>query len=260
MSLVIHIIPAFEDNYFWLFHQANKRTAFVVDPGDAQPVLKYLSEHDLQLAGILITHHHPDHTGGIKTLLANQDVPVYGPDSVNIPQISHPLYEGDRIHLAGTSFSVLEIPGHTLDHIAFTASPEGQSPLVFCGDTLFTAGCGRIFEGSAEQMYQSLQKLAALPDATRIYCAHEYTLSNLAFATAVEPTNQVLQDKMTTDEEKRQLGLPTVPSTLAIERETNPFLRCHLSTLALAASRHSASEVTDPVEVLREIRLWKDTF
>ena len=260
MPLVIHTIPAFQDNYLWLFHQEGKRAAFVVDPGDAQPVLDCLKQNDLELAGILITHHHPDHTGGIKALLANNDVPVYGPDSANIPQISHRLYEGDCISLADTNFSVLEIPGHTLDHIAYTASPEGESPLVFCGDTLFTAGCGRIFEGSAEQMYQSLQKLAALPDATRIYCAHEYTLSNLAFAATVEPTSQALQDKTAADEKKRQQGLPTVPSTLAIERETNPFLRCHLSPLALAASQHSARELSDPVEVMREIRLWKDTF
>jgi hydroxyacylglutathione hydrolase len=260
MPLVIHTIPAFQDNYLWLFHQEGDRAAFVVDPGDAQPVLDCLVQNNLELAGILITHHHPDHTGGINALLANNDVPVYGPDSNNIPQISHRLYEGDCINLAETNFSVLEIPGHTLDHIAFAASPEGQSPLVFCGDTLFTAGCGRIFEGSAEQMYQSLQKLAALPDATRIYCAHEYTLSNLAFATAVEPTNQVLQDKTAADEEKRQQGLPTVPSTMAIERKTNPFLRCHLPSLALAASQHSSRELSDPAEVMREIRLWKDTF
>lgn len=260
MPLVIHTIPAFQDNYLWLFHDSDKRAAFVVDPGDAQPVLDCLKENNLELAGILITHHHPDHTGGIKDLLANNNVPVYGPDSANIPQISHRLYEGDCINLADTNFSVLEIPGHTLDHIAFTASPREQNPLVFCGDTLFTAGCGRIFEGSAEQMYQSLQKLAALPDATRIYCAHEYTLSNLAFATAVEPTSRALQDKTTADEGKRQQGLPTVPSTLAIERETNPFLRCHLSPLALAASQHSARELSDPVEVMREIRLWKDSF
>ena len=260
MPLVIHTIPAFQDNYLWLFHGSDKRAAFVVDPGDAQPVLDCLKENNLELAGILITHHHPDHTGGIKDLLANNNVPVYGPDSANIPQISHRLYEGDCINLADTNFSVLEIPGHTLDHIAFTASPQEQNPLVFCGDTLFTAGCGRIFEGSAEQMYQSLQKLAALPDATRIYCAHEYTLSNLAFATAVEPTSRALQDKTAADEGKRQQGLPTVPSTLAIERETNPFLRCHLSPLALAASQHSARELSDPVEVMREIRLWKDSF
>ena len=260
MPLVVHTIPAFEDNYLWLFHQADQRAAFVVDPGEAQPVLDCLKQNNLELSGILITHHHPDHTGGIKDLLTNNDVPVYGPDSANIPQISHRLYEGDCIRLADTDFSVLEIPGHTLDHIAYTASPEGQSPLVFCGDTLFTAGCGRMFEGSAEQMYQSLQKLAALPDATRIYCAHEYTLSNLAFATAVEPTSQALIDKTAADEEKRQQGLPTVPSTLAIERETNPFLRCHLAPIALAASRHSARKLSDPVDVMREIRLWKDTF
>ncbi len=260
MPLVIHTIPAFEDNYLWLFHQADKRAAFVVDPGDAQPVINCLKAHDLELAGILITHHHPDHTGGIKALLANHDVPVYGPDSVNIPQINHRLYEGDSINLAGNNFSVLEIPGHTLDHIAYTTSPEGESPLVFCGDTLFTAGCGRIFEGSAEQMYQSLQKLAALPDATRIYCAHEYTLSNLAFATTVEPSSQALKNKVAADEKKRELGQPTVPSTLAIERETNPFLRCHLPSLALAASQHTDRKLNDPVEVMREIRLWKDTF
>jgi len=260
MPLNIHTIPAFQDNYFWLFHQVDQRAAFVVDPGDAQPILDCLREHDLDLAGILITHHHPDHTGGVKTLLAHADVPVYGPDSANIPQISHRLYEGDQLTLADTTFTVLEIPGHTLDHIAYTASPDEQSPLVFCGDTLFTAGCGRIFEGTAEQMHQSLQKLAALPDATRIYCAHEYTLSNLAFAAAVEPNSPALQAKTASDEKRRQLGLPTVPSTLAIERETNPFLRCHLPALALAASEHCGSPLNDAVAVMREIRLWKDHF
>ncbi|MEZ0122285.1 MAG: hydroxyacylglutathione hydrolase [Candidatus Reddybacter sp.] len=260
MPLVIHTIPAFQDNYLWLFHQAGQRAAFVVDPGDAQPVLDCLQKHGLDLAGILITHHHPDHTGGIKALLSHYDAPVYGPDSRNIPQISHRLQEGDEITLADTIFTVLEIPGHTLDHIAYTASPEAQSPLVFCGDTLFTAGCGRIFEGTAQQMYQSLQKLVTLPDETRIYCAHEYTLSNLAFATAVEPASQALKDKTADDTEKRQQGLPTVPSTLGIERETNPFLRCHLPSLALAASQYCARELSDPIEVMREIRLWKDNF
>jgi len=260
MPLIIHTIPAFQDNYLWLFHQAGEREAFVVDPGDAQPVLECLEKHNLDLAGILITHHHPDHTGGIKTLLSHYNTPVYGPDSPNIPQISQRLYEGDSLFLAGITFSVLEIPGHTLDHIAYTALPEGQSPLVFCGDTLFTAGCGRIFEGTAEQMYQSLQKLAALPGTTQVYCAHEYTLSNLAFADAVEPNNLALQAKTTEDKNKRQQGLPTVPSTLEIERQTNPFLRCHLPSLALAASQHSSSQLSDPIDVMREIRLWKDSF
>ncbi|OUS13133.1 hydroxyacylglutathione hydrolase [Gammaproteobacteria bacterium 53_120_T64] len=260
MTLIIHTIPAFQDNYLWLFHQSGERAAFVVDPGDAQPVLECLARHDLELAGILITHHHPDHTGGIKDLLAHFDAPVYGPNSAHIPQITQQVGEGDRITLAGARFSVLEIPGHTLDHIAYHAAPEDESPLVFCGDTLFSAGCGRLFEGSPEQMHQSLQKLAALPDTTQIYCAHEYTLSNLAFATAVEPDSKALQEKTAADTTKRQQGLPTVPSTLSIERETNPFLRCHLPTVVQAAMQHSACQLQSPAEVLREIRLWKDNF
>ena len=260
MALVIHTVPAFQDNYLWLFHQSGQRDAFAVDPGDAQPILQCLKKHDLTLAGILITHHHPDHTGGIKALLAHCDVPVYGPDSANIPQVTQPLYEGDHITLADTQFTVLEIPGHTLDHIAYSASPEDQNPVVFCGDTLFTAGCGRIFEGTAAQMYRSLQKLAALPANTAIYCAHEYTLSNLAFAAAVEPDNSALQKKIVDATKKREQGLPTVPSTLSIELETNPFLRCHLPSLALAASQHEASALSEPAEVMAAIRRWKDNF
>ncbi|OUS10288.1 hydroxyacylglutathione hydrolase [Gammaproteobacteria bacterium 54_18_T64] len=260
MPLIIHTIPAFQDNYLWLFHLSGERAAFVVDPGDALPVLKCLEQHDLELAGILITHHHPDHTGGIKALLTQYDVPVYGPDSANIPQITQQLGEGDNITLAGTNFSVLEIPGHTLDHIAYHAAPNGGNPLVFCGDTLFSAGCGRLFEGSPQQMYQSLQKLAALPDATQIYCAHEYTLSNLAFATAVEPDSQALKEKIVADTQKREQGLPTIPTTLGIERETNPFLRCHLPPVAQAATQHGARQLQSPIEVLQEIRLWKDNF
>lgn len=260
MALVIHTIPAFEDNYLWLFHEEGHRAAYVVDPGDAQPIEDALKRLDLDLAGILVTHHHPDHTGGINRLLSMTKVPVYGPDSASIPQVSHTLTEGERITLANTQFTVLEIPGHTLDHIAYVAKPVGQDPLVFCGDTLFTAGCGRIFEGTAAQMYQSLEKLNQLPEDTLIYCAHEYTLNNLAFASALEPHNQAIQSKVTEDIQKRQKNIPTVPSTIKVERETNPFLRSLIPAVIQAASEHCGRILSEPVEVLGAVRLWKDNF
>ena len=260
MALVIHTIPAFQDNYLWLFHQSDSKEAFVVDPGDAHVVHEKLKALGLTLGGILITHHHPDHTGGINALLNTYAVPVYGPHSPHIPQIDQPQSQGSRITLADTSFTVLEIPGHTLDHIAFFAEPTNEAPLVFAGDTLFTAGCGRIFEGTAEQMYTSLEKLNALPSNTRVYCAHEYTLSNLAFAAAVEPDNAAIQNKITTDTAKRAANTPTVPSTLKVERETNPFLRCSSPHVIAAANNRVEQELKQAVDVLREIRHWKDNF
>lgn len=215
-------IPAFSDNYIWLLAQEGK--AWVVDPGDAEPVLDTLAKEKLKLAGILITHHHDDHTGGIAELLQHFDIPVYGPhDSPACKVISQPLHDGDSIHLGSMNFSVMAVPGHTLDHIAFYSAAE---KILFCGDTLFSGGCGRVFEGTYEQMYNSLLKLLALPDDTRICCAHEYTLSNLRFALTVEPDNQDLVEYQQRCERLRQKDQPTLPSTIQQEKRINPFLRC----------------------------------
>lgn len=253
-------VPAFQDNYFWLFHTEGSNQAYVVDPGEAEPVLAALKHKGLQLAGILITHHHWDHTGGIDQLLTSFDVPVYGPKSQNIRQITHTLRQGDTLSLSEElQFQVLEVPGHTLDHLAYFC-PESTQPLLFCGDTLFAGGCGRLFEGSAEQMHHSLSKLAELPTATAVYCAHEYTLSNLAFAQAVEGSNTKLIERINREEQKRSQQQPTVPSTIGLELATNPFLRCAESSVIDSVQSREGCEFDSPAEVLAAVRRWKDNF
>ncbi len=258
--LQVYPVAAFHDNYLWLFHRDGERRAYIVDPGDAAPVERALAARDLELAGILITHHHPDHTGGIDRLLDLYPVPVYGPDSDGIPQITHRLRQDDQLSLGERlQFRVIEVPGHTLDHIAyFHAGPE--APLLFCGDTLFAGGCGRLFEGSAAQMFGSLGKLARLPGDTRVYCAHEYTLANLEFALAVEPENTQLQRRLLAEQAKRRDNRPTVPSTIALELATNPFLRSHEPAVIAAAAAHAGSALHEPAQVLGAVRAWKDSF
>jgi hydroxyacylglutathione hydrolase len=259
--LKIEAIAAFNDNYIWLFRDTNTRAAWVVDPGDAAPVMKTLQEKDLQLAGILITHHHSDHVGGVAQLRAHYDVPVYGPSNTPASGITQPLREGEHINAAGCEFGVIEIPGHTLDHIAyFCAAPVGHVPFVFCGDTLFAGGCGRVFEGTLPMMYASLQKIAQLPAATQIYCAHEYTLSNLKFALAVEPNNKNLQQRQNVDQEKRKRSEATVPSTLDIELATNPFLRCEEPLVRHAAERFCGRHPQSNADTFAVLRGWKDNF
>ncbi len=223
---MIHIepIPAFNDNYIWCISDDTSRKAAVVDPGDAAPVEQALLDRQLELSAILITHHHFDHTGGIEQLIKHRNIPVYGPENDAVALINHRLNERSTLSLFGLNFSVLEIPGHTLDHIALYCADTGLGyPVVFCGDTLFAGGCGRIFEGDPAMMLNSLHKLAALPAATRVYCAHEYTLGNLSFANAVEPDNDALNERIRTDSKRRQDNIPTVPSVLATEFATNPF-------------------------------------
>ena len=246
-------VSAFRDNYVWTLRRG--KHAAVVDPGEAAPVLDYLGREGLVLAAILATHHHADHVGGIAELRKKYQVPVYGPKGEPIATLTHPVSEGDRVSVPelGVSFSVLDIPGHTRAHIAYYGSGA-----LFCGDTLFACGCGRLFEGSAQQMYASLQKLAALPDDTKVYCGHEYTLANIGFAKNVEPRNAALASREGRDREKRAAGRPTVPSTLREEKATNPFLRCREPAVVESVNKYLGARVADPVQVFAAIREWKN--
>lgn len=260
--LEITPIPAFHDNYIWLITEGNH--AVVVDPGDASPVIAYLQRERLSLSAILITHHHRDHTGGVAQLLASAaaPLPVYGPAAESIPGLTHPLSQGDRITPPdlGCEFQVLDIPGHTAGHIAFFAAPDGIAPVLFCGDTLFSGGCGRLFEGSPEQMQASLDKLAALPAASRIYCAHEYTLANLRFAIAVEPGNAELRRYLADVEHKRAQDRITLPSTVQQELLINPFLRSDQQSVRDAAETFIGRSLNSRTEVFATVRSWKDNF
>lgn len=251
-------IPAFRDNYIWALRSG--RFAAVVDPGDAAPVLAWLDENNVELSAILATHHHADHVGGVEALCARHDVPVFGPAHETIPQRTHALGEGDRIDVPGVALSlaVLDIPGHTAGHIAYCRTP--CDPLLFCGDTLFAAGCGRLFEGTPGEMWSSLSKLAALPPATRVYCGHEYTLANLRFAAAVEPRNEDIRARIAHERDKRERGLPTLPSTIGAELATNPFLRASLPNVMACAADHAGHPVTDAVAAFAALRTWKDGF
>ncbi len=259
----ISAIAALESNYYWLLEpEVGQGWGYLVDVGDAEPVLRTLEHRQVALRGVIVTHHHWDHTDGLEQLLRHHPVPVYGPHSERIPQITHPLAGGDRLQLPGIDFEVLAIPGHTLDHLAYLHRPAHGVPLLFCGDTLFAAGCGRLFEGTPAQMLTSLNTLAALPDDTLIYCGHEYTLANLAFAAAVEPDNPAIAARRRDAQRLRDQGLPTLPSTLAQEKASNPFLRCHLTSVAASAARHlgQCDPLDSAVEVFAAIRRWKDSF
>jgi len=249
-------IPAFADNYIWLLEQ-DGRTA-VVDPGDAQPVLAYLQGAGLKLDVVLATHHHNDHVGGIPALLARFDVPVYGPANEQIPSRTHAMREGDRARLwDAVAFDVLDIPGHTAGHIAYTGTFGGDR-VVFCGDTLFACGCGKLFEGTPPQMWSSLQKLAALPPETRVYCGHEYTMSNIRFAKMADPGNPVLVQREAREQAKRARNEPTLPSTIGDELATNPFLRADRPELRVTAQGHAGSPIRDAVASFAALREWKN--
>ncbi len=262
MTVKIRPIPAFNDNYIWLLQQDNNPSVCVVDPGDATPVLALLTAQGLTLESILITHHHADHIGGVAQLQAAfPAVQVYGPQSAKIHCLNHTLKQDQTVTVLGVDFTVLEVPGHTLDHIAYFASASDQHPpILFCGDTLFAAGCGRIFEGTAPMMLASLQKLSGLDASTRVYCAHEYTLANLRFALAAEPDNQDLQERMATSTRVRQAHKPTLPSTIDWENRTNPFLRCHKEVIAQTVAAHCGVEVQDTTTTFAQLRAWKDNF
>jgi len=250
-------IPAFSDNYIWCLYDDQSLDAFVVDPGDAAPVTDWLEQSSLNLVGILITHHHPDHTGGLAKLLSVLDIPVYGPNNPKISQISNVVGDATKLSILGLEFRVIAVPGHTLDHIAYYNQAED---ILFCGDTLFAGGCGRVFEGNPAMMLQSLNTLAALPPQTRVCCAHEYTMANLHFASAVESSNLALAERMKNDQLKRDKGCPTVPSTIEMELNTNPFLRCDYPAIHQSAKRQSGKTPADATETFAVIRAWKDSF
>jgi hydroxyacylglutathione hydrolase len=250
-------VPAFNDNYLWLIH--NGVHAAVVDPGDAVPIRAALNAHNLSLVAILLTHHHADHVGGVQNLLQHAEVPVFGPRSENIAGVTQALAEGDQVQIPQLPLhlSVLEVPGHTSGHIAYVAAREHW---LFCGDTLFAGGCGRLFEGTPAQMVSSLAKLTNLPDDTQVYCAHEYTIANLRFAHAAEPDNQALVARIAVEQAKRDRGLPTVPSTIGLEKATNPFLRYRERRIVEGLQRAGRLQGDEPVAAFAALRTWKNDY
>jgi len=256
--LEVSPVRAFSDNYIWLIHApAAREEVVVVDPGDARPVQAALEQHGLRLRAVLATHHHPDHVGGVRELAARHGVPVFGPARETMPCDVRPLADGDVVNLADLSveFQVMDVPGHTAGHIAY----HGHGAL-FCGDTLFSAGCGRLFEGTPAQMLRSLERIAALPDQTRVFCAHEYTLSNLRFAAAVEPGNADVLASLEAARALRDRDAITLPSHLGLERRINPFLRCREPAVRAAAEAHAGRNLPEVVDVFATVRAWKDGF
>jgi hydroxyacylglutathione hydrolase len=250
-------LPAFSDNYIWMLHDGHK--ALVVDPGEAQPVLDALRREGLLLESILVTHHHADHTGGVDELRDSTGARVYGPAGEEMPEPLARLSGGDICTSMGLRFQVLDVPGHTAGHIAFYCEAMDGAPLLFCGDTLFSGGCGRLFEGTPAQMLASLDSLSALPDTTRVCCTHEYTLSNLKFASAVEPENADLQQYLAHCQQLRTQDFPTLPSNLALERKINPFLRSRLPTVVAAVAQHDATMALRD-GTFATLRQWKNDY
>jgi hydroxyacylglutathione hydrolase len=248
----ILLIPAFKDNYIWLLVRDGR--AAVVDPGDAAPVIAELAARQLSLETILITHHHADHQGGVADLVERWQPRVFGPGDESITACTDPLFGGERIEVLGQSVDVLAVGGHTRGHIAYYVPGA-----VFCGDTLFGAGCGRLFEGTPAQMSASLDRLAALPDDTLVYCAHEYTEANLRFALAVEPNNADIHERVARVAALRARGLSSVPSTLGEEKATNPFLRCGEPAVIAAGMAHAAVD-PEKVAIFAAIRGWRNNF
>lgn len=248
-------IPAFKDNYIWALVAESR--VLVVDPGEASPVAAFLDQSNCRLSGILLTHHHADHIGGVSDLLATWDVPVFGPADPRMPMVTRVVTEGERFALApfAGELSVLAVPGHTDSHIAYRLGTR-----LFCGDTLFSAGCGRLLGGTAPELFASLTRLAALPDDTEVYCTHEYTLANLRFAQAADPANPDVLARQQECEALRARGLPTLPARLAAERTYNPFLRCTTPAVRQSVEAHAEQPLDSPLAVFTALRQWKDVF
>lgn len=254
----IDALPAFNDNYIWLLQDESNQRCAVVDPGDAAPVRAWLAAHPgWQLSDILITHHHNDHVGGVAELKEATGARVFGPASEKIPARDEALSGEERIEVLGLNLQVIAVPGHTLGHLAYY---QADQHLLFCGDTLFAAGCGRLFEGTPQQMYQSLSRLAALPEQTLVYCTHEYTLSNLRFAQAVEPNNAQIATRLAEVTRWRENGQISLPSNIALELATNPFLRTDDADVIASAARCDDRPQDQPAAVFASLRAWKDRF
>lgn len=256
--MTLHCLPAFDDNYIWVLHDGQR--ALAVDPGESQRLMAWLDEQRLTLDAILLTHHHGDHTGGVEALRLATGARVYGPVGEALPEPVIRLEDGAVVEALGLRLQVLAVPGHTAGHIAYFGNDLDGEPVLFCGDTLFSAGCGRIFEGTPEQMHASLQRLAALPEATRVCCAHEYTLSNLRFALAVDPDNPALHSYAQWCYEQRERNLPTLPGSIGRERDVNPFLRAHEPALRRAALAHDPQTPSTAMGVFTTLRAWKNEF
>lgn len=248
-------LAIYQTNYVWLLQVRGE--TWVVDPGDAAPIIQHLERQGCAPSGVLITHNHWDHVTGLKQLLQRYPMPVFGPAKAKLEQITHPLAEGDALELGGLEVQVWETPGHTEDHLCYYLSQPGA---LFCGDTLFAAGCGRLLGGTADQLYDSLQRIGRLPEHTEIYCAHEYTLANIDFALAVEPSNLALHARQRQSQALREAQLPTLPSTVELEHATNPFLRVHLPWVQQAASAYCGRSIEGPRAAFAALRHWKNHY
>ena len=250
-------VKAFSDNYIWTMVQG--KTAVVVDPGDASPVIEFLETNELRLEAIIITHHHFDHSGGIQELTSKYDCPAYGPSGGHINGITKPLADNEPFEVVGTTFEALATPGHTNDQLAYYSNDAGD-PILFCGDTLFAGGCGRLFEGTPLQMQTSLNRFSSLPMNTKVYCGHEYTESNLVFALAVEPANKDILQRLEEVKTLRNENKVTLPSLIELELKTNPFMRTNIESVKSSAEKYTGEILKSNSDVLGAIRSWKDNF